>query len=692
MLAACAHPAWATDVVPKDTGDAAAPAAREEAGANGRAIYRPGDFERFAPRNALDMLRNVPGFVIRAPDNGRGLGQASENVLVNGKRMASKSDSLEDRLSRVPAANVVRIEIVDGAALDVPGLSGQVANIVTQDNGHITGQFNWHSQFRAHYAHPGFAGGDASIKGSSGAIAYTLALSNEQSRGAAGGPTTITGADGALLERRSAVLTSDADRPKVAASLTFDGPGSSTGTFNASYRRQWQRYDDGEVRLPVNGPGLQRGIRMRDRSRDYEIGGDFDFAFGPGRMKLIVLARGETEHYRERVVFFHADGSADTGQLYTKTARTSERIARAEYSLKSGRSDWQLAVEGAFNRLDKTSGLFDLDPAGQFVAVPFPGGVGGVREERYEASLSWGRPLAPDVTVQAVLAAEVSTIRQTRAEAGFTPIARTFRRPKGSLSLAWKPTSGLDLSLNLARKVGQLDFEDFLASADLERTNQNAANLELVPAQSWEAELVANKDLGAWGSTNLRLFHRRFEDYVDLVPLPGGVEGTGNLPRVQSSGVQWTSTFRLEPIGIRGVKIDATVIVRTSSLRDPLTGRKRQIAGYGTREYDLEFRHDVPGSNWAWGGAFYWNRYEPYYRINEVGRDYEGPLFGNLFIENKDVMGLTVKFLAGNLYNGRQRLIRTVYAGPRDVSPELFHENRDRLIGPIFHVYVSGNF
>jgi outer membrane cobalamin receptor len=87
---------------------------------------------RYSPNNAYDMLVKVPGFVIKQEDSERGMGQATGNVLLNGQRMSGKSTDVLGQLGKIPAANVVRIEIVDGAKLDIPGLSGQVANVVTK--------------------------------------------------------------------------------------------------------------------------------------------------------------------------------------------------------------------------------------------------------------------------------------------------------------------------------------------------------------------------------------------------------------------------------------------------------------------------------------------------------------------------------------------------------------------------------
>src|SRR3954467_12148956 len=85
-------------------------------------VYTPADFARFAPKTAYDMLVQVPSFTIRTPNTTeRGLGQASENVLINGERIANKSSGAVDQLRRTSVDNVERIEIVDAASLGIAG-------------------------------------------------------------------------------------------------------------------------------------------------------------------------------------------------------------------------------------------------------------------------------------------------------------------------------------------------------------------------------------------------------------------------------------------------------------------------------------------------------------------------------------------------------------------------------------------
>ena len=173
--------------------------------------FTAADFARYAPRTALDMLEQVPGFAIREAVMERGLGQATGNVLVNGQRLSAKSNDVITQLSQVPAGNVVRIEILDGATLDIPGLSGQVANVVTKAQG-LGGQWEWRPDFRRYYTDPQLTRGSVSVSGSRGRMDYTLGIDNSANHSGAGGPTTIYNADGSIRERRDDAWTGENDR------------------------------------------------------------------------------------------------------------------------------------------------------------------------------------------------------------------------------------------------------------------------------------------------------------------------------------------------------------------------------------------------------------------------------------------------------------------------------------------------
>jgi hypothetical protein len=689
IAAALATPAWAQETA-APTGDTPPPVPVEVApsAANAaRQVYAPADFARYAPKNAYDMLIQVPSFQIRDNENLRGLGQATGNVLFNGERPSNKADDMYTQLSRIPAGNVERIEIVDGATLDIPGLSGQVANIVYRADA-FSGQFSWKPEFRAHYTDPLFTRADVSVRGRTGAIEYEVALNNDDSaRSGAGGPTLIYDGAGNIIERRKDIWNTHYDTPKLSGRITWDPAGDTVANLGGHYQRKYDRYYEDGVRI---GPGLPDRIRTvyeNEDSWNYEVSGDYQFGLGPGKLKLIGLRRFSHEPYRQEIVTTPEDGVA-TGDRFMQTGDIGETIGRGEYQWKMFGGDWQLSGEAAFNTLDNVASLAVLDPTGVWVDQPFEGGTGGVSEDRYEGLLSFGRKLTDKLNFQIIAGAEHSTITQT----GVNGLTRSFFRPKGSISLAWSPSPDFDISVKLRRRVLQLSFYDFLARAFLNDGNQNESNNDLRPQQDWTYEAEINKKFGAWGSTKVILIYRDVEDRVDVIPIGTNGEAVGNIAKAKAGAIDWTATINLDPAGIKGMKLEPRMLLQKSSLRDPFTGEKRQWNGFTDTVISLGLRHDIPGSDWAWGGDAEYAHYQPHYRRTQVDKVWEGPVWASVFVEHKDVLGLTVRASIRNIANARSKRDRTAYTGVRGESPVSFVEERDRLIGPIFSFSVRGKF
>jgi hypothetical protein len=63
-----------------------------------------------------------------------------------------------------------------------------------------------------------------------------------------------------------------------------------------------------------------------------------------------------------------------------------------------------------------------------------------------------------------------------------------------------------------------------------------------------------------------------------------------------------------------------------------------------------------------------------------------------VFVEHKNVAGLTVRAEAFNLIDATHLFDRTVYSGRRTVAPISFIQRHDQLIGPIFSFSVKGTF
>ena len=72
--------------------------------ATGITPYVAAFFAASQPNSAMDMISRIPGFSFDGGDNVRGYGGAAGNVLIDGQRPATKSESLEDALRRIQAS------------------------------------------------------------------------------------------------------------------------------------------------------------------------------------------------------------------------------------------------------------------------------------------------------------------------------------------------------------------------------------------------------------------------------------------------------------------------------------------------------------------------------------------------------------------------------------------------------------
>jgi outer membrane receptor for ferrienterochelin and colicins len=652
---------------------------------DGPRTYVPADFAQFAPRTALDMLNRVPGFSIKQEDEERGLGEATGNVVINGQRLSGKSNDVETELSRIPAGNVERIEIVDGATLKIPGLSGQVANVIVRSKG-MTGQWAYRPEFRSYYTDPLFTRFEVSLSGTRGPVEYTLGLDNRGNRSGAGGPTYIHSAAGTLMEERSEEWRGNVEQPRLSGRLAFAGPGTSKGNLNLLYSRLYFDYLETGSRTAASGAERARTVTEDQHGHNYELGGDYEFGLGKGRLKLIGVGRGSRYPDETTVVTRFADNSA-AGNRFTQIGDERELIGRSEYRWTSRGAEWQISAEGAFNSLDNASRLFEMRTGGGFEEIPLPGGIASVEENRYEVVGSYGRPVAKNVTIKLSAGGEYSQL----AQVGAGGTTRTFYRPKGELSAAWKVSPRTDVNIKLARRVGQLNFFDFLASVDVATNVEKAANPDLVPEQSWDLNVEAVRNLGTLGSTTLRLYGRQIDDIIDYVPIGATGESPGNLDRATLYGIESRSTLNLDRFGWHGARLDADVQLQESQVEDPLTGEQRHISNSLLRAGSLGLRYDIPKSPWAAGADASYELDARNYRLTEVGRQWEGPVWGDVYVEHKNVLGLTVRAGIYNLFAADSRWDRTVYTGRR-TDPVAFVEDRERKIGPIYSFSVRGKF
>ena len=654
---------------------------------NGRLIYDVASFARFAPQTALDMVRQIPGFTISQVSSDRGLGEASQNVLINGQRISGKGDSAETVLGRTAARSVLRFEIADGPTFNISGLNGQVLNVVTKPDS-FSGNFAWKPEFRQQLE-PRWFNGEINVSGTLGKGTYNIGLNNNDSfRNGFRGREVNRNAAGDLLFSRDQVATFYGDRPHIGASYSLTSDGGAIFNTKASYEQFRFRRSTAVRRFASGLADIGELSRGREDEWNAETSTDYEFALLGGRLKLINYNR--FEHSPTTRVFRQdfTNGMPPAGSRFDQIVDEGETVLRSEYKWKSGKTDWQISLEGARNFLDSTAQLFNLAPTGEFVERPLPGANSRVEEKRAQIILSYGRPLAKNLTLQTTLGGEYSKLSQT----GSNGQVRSFIRPKGSALLAWKASSLLDISLQLQRKVGQLNFFDFLASVDLQDANNNAGNGELVPPQSWLAELEVNRSLGKAGSIKLKLEAEKISDIVDQIPISATEEAVGNLREgAKRARGEVRASFLLDTLGWKGAKFDVTASYQRSRLRDPLTLTNRAISGDQRFGISVDFRYDIPRSNWAFGAALDDQGSEPFFRLDFESRDFANRPAVKAFIVNKDVFGLKVVGQVFNLSGQRDRSYENFYVNRRNGPIDTVRTSEQRS-GFFYRLQISGTF
>ena len=689
-LAASAAPAFAQDdAIPAEASDVAGgQGVSDTPNTDARAIFTPEAFARFAPRSAADMARQVPGFSIREGDGARGLGAADTNVLINGRRISGKSNGPVEALGRIPVEEVVRLELVDGASLDIGGLSGQVLNVVTARSGGISGTFRYAPQIRTSGTPPRLLEGRVSFAGGGEKDEWTLSFENDSNRRGDEGPELAFDSAGTLIDTRDEKANFATDAIGVSGSYSrIAGNGNVlnlTGAVNGFIFREREISERSGIIDPVD---RTRTLRGSEDEFNFEVGADYEFPVAGGRLKLIAYHRYEDSPTTSSVLTEFADGSAPQGILFTRDADEGETIARGEFNFGAFGGDLVVAVEGVKNFLDIEAALEERDGEGILQPVALVGANSRVEEDRAEATVTYSRPLAANLQLQTSLGAEYSRISQD----GPVGQTRTFYRPKGSVALDWAAGDTVNLSGRIERVVGQLNFFDFIASVDLDENNTNVSNIALVPPQLWRFEMEANLGLGALGTLALRPFYEDVSDIVDLIPIEGGGQAPGNISSASRYGLEGDVTLLSDALGWKGTRFDAGFRLATSSVRDPLLAFSRNLSRFETEQIDFEIRHDFGSSNWANGVTAFWNDTAEDVRLDQIARRRETFGFAGYYVENKDVEGLVVRLAINNILDRTNKFDRTVFEDRASGAVD-FVEDRDRRFGQIFTLEIEGTF
>lgn len=647
--------------------------------------YDAAFFEQFAPRTAFDMVQRVPSFALRKVDEERrGFSGAAGNVLIDGRQPSAKSQTLEDILSRIPAAQVVRLEVLRGTqtAGDASGES-MLVNVVrtpTAGGGYWSGGIEYAQQDKpAPHANLAWAGRVGDTEYAIGAQTYAL-------RRELPGTRWITDGAGRLQETEREASPREFDEYAINGEVSRDLFG---GRLRATGQAHTERYAQDNVVDRRASDGVFLGDELApysERKRTLELGTHFDSAIDAWRWTLAAIFtrkrfEGDAgivnrDAHREPQSEFHQLEARDTG----------ESIVRATFARSLGAThQLQLGLEGALNTLDADLALTGRFAGGPTIPIDVPNGNVRVEENRAEAFAlhAWS---AQGWSTEARLAAEYSEL-EFSGDANQT-VDLSYLKP--SFQLTRRIGERHQAHVRLAREVGQLDFAEFASAAALSDERIDGGNPDLKPQVAWRLELGADLRLAAGAAFGMRLYHDWIDDVVDVVALEvddNRISAPGNIGTGELYGLEVTFSTPLAPL-IPGGTFKADATFQDPSVTDPITGKERPISEVPRNELAAEFRQDLPQRGFAWGVKYKYESSQVEYRLDESDRTRVSPSL-DVFVERRLFNDWRVTLTAVSVRGEPELRRRALHDGDRS-GPLLTVESTRRDPGRWLMLTLSG--
>lgn len=596
-----------------------APGQTALAGDGDRIVYEAAFFAQFNPRNALDMVQQTPGFSLDEGEDRRGLSGAVGNLLIDGVRQRSKSQSLSSILSRIPADQVTRFEILRGASV-AGDASGQalLLNVVR-----IPSASGGVWELGAEYgARPIIAPrAEAALSGRYGLLEYGLGATINSEFDANTGERRSFNAAGALTREADFIVQSDEEGWSLNGEATHPFAGGRL-SGNAQFEsergasKDWLTFTDGAGALLSTFSSQEN-----EEETEFELGFNYQRNFGRWEIELLGLVNRAREESAEIATRREALGAITEATTQNERSDTGEAILHATIGRQFATHRIAFGAEGAFNSLEQTSVVTEDTGAGP-APVTVPNANVLVEEERADlfAVHTWN----PDDnwSLETRLGWETSTLT-------FTGDANQ------SFDLSfWKPSLQVtrtlgdnQLRLRIYRDVGQLNFGDFVSSVSISDDMINGGNPDLQPETSWDAEFGADLRVPGGVALGLSLTHTRFSDVIDevLIVPPGDdpFEALGNIGDAEQTQFNLDATLPLDA-ALPGARLTVEGYLRQSEVTDPLTGETRSISRRPESSVEVSFRHDIESMDFAWSASLSKDGESRAYQADEVDTSENG--------------------------------------------------------------------
>ena len=561
--------------------------------------YDAAFFARYAPRTAYDIVQRIPGFTLdlgnSAAANGvdvRGFAGTAGNVVINGQRPSSKSETLDLVLSGIPASRVVNVEVGPGGryGADYSGKS-QVANLILKEGGkEITGNATVSAERHFTGVITPTASGTVSL--SRGSSTFNVTGDTARSDQTEEGFDRVTvPAAGEQIEFRRKVNNIREYSPAISASWSLDKGSTNSVNLNLRYHFDHFVLHQKNHVTPTGGAEHDDTLTNDYPTKTFEIGGDVTRPLFGGAIKVVGLANRQRNDSLDE---------SETGNLgHTEVEGGSQQLSKSQRNETLGRITWthpkllgfqfEAGGEVAWNTLQDNVDLFSFDQGGNKTPKPLPIANARVAELRGEFWINGSRSLSKRLRMDLGLNYEMSHLKVS----GDATADRVLRFWKPSITLDWDAGNRWQTQFILRRTVAQLNFFDFISSADLASTEVNGGNANLQPQRSWEARLSAEHPLFGQGKVRLELAYNLISLLQDRILTPEGLDAPGNIGTGKQMYANLTFDAPLDRWW-KGLRAKLHGNLQRTRVRDPISGQLRDFSGTFPRwSWDANIRRDV---------------------------------------------------------------------------------------------------
>ncbi|MDB5452720.1 MAG: TonB-dependent receptor, partial [Caulobacteraceae bacterium] len=256
------------------------------------------------------------------------------------------------------------------------------------------------------------------------------------------------------------------------------------------------------------------------------------------------------------------------------------------------------------------------------------------------------------------------------------------------------------------RVVGQLDFNDFVASSGFNLGQGiSAGNPDLDPQQAWVGEAAAERRFWKAGAATLTYRHSELSDVVDrgpvrlvrVDPVTGVTTVTvfdqpTNIGDGTKDEIIDTLNVPFDHFGWKGALLRGELNRRWSKVTDPTTLTARPISKLRPTEWEVHFSQDLPRHRSSFGVDLVSGWTETSYRFNYIAQTKLHNGFLITWVERRLQPDLVLRLEIDNWAVRGLRYVTKVYDGPRDIGPLSYTDDRYLTPGRAFYVRVRKTF